>query len=202
MKRVVLCGVQTPNCIRATAVDALGLDYGVQVLSDATASKSEAVQVRVGEREEQEEGGGAGRRGRRGWWGGRGRWEGEAGAMEAQGLLRWIESMHGMEAAAAAPSGVATVLASNTWCSVLRRATPRTSLVLLIYTGYFSQDRASPGGWVGPNGQDRPPGRSWHARRGRRPSPYVVLAGARPVRAWRPGAPGRIGGARGPILAP
>ncbi|PNW72282.1 hypothetical protein CHLRE_16g674650v5 [Chlamydomonas reinhardtii] len=44
VKRVVLCGVQTPNCIRATAVDALGLDYGVQVLSDATASKSEAVQ--------------------------------------------------------------------------------------------------------------------------------------------------------------
>jgi nicotinamidase-related amidase len=41
---VVLCGVQTPNCIRATAVDALGLDYGVVVLGDATASKSDAVQ--------------------------------------------------------------------------------------------------------------------------------------------------------------
>ena len=25
----MLCGVQTPNCIRATAVDALGLDYEV-----------------------------------------------------------------------------------------------------------------------------------------------------------------------------
>jgi nicotinamidase-related amidase len=29
VKRVILCGVQTPNCIRATAVDALGLDYEV-----------------------------------------------------------------------------------------------------------------------------------------------------------------------------
>lgn len=29
IKRVVLCGVQTPNCIRATAVDALALDYEV-----------------------------------------------------------------------------------------------------------------------------------------------------------------------------
>ncbi|KAG2453927.1 hypothetical protein HYH02_002130 [Chlamydomonas schloesseri] len=44
VKRVVLCGVQTPNCIRATAVDALGHDYAVTVLADATASKSEAVQ--------------------------------------------------------------------------------------------------------------------------------------------------------------
>ena len=43
-KTVVLCGVQTPNCIRATAVDALGLDYEVAVLTDATASKSEQVQ--------------------------------------------------------------------------------------------------------------------------------------------------------------
>lgn len=41
---MVLCGVQTPNCIRATAVDAMGLDYEVTVLSDATASKSEQVQ--------------------------------------------------------------------------------------------------------------------------------------------------------------
>jgi nicotinamidase-related amidase len=29
VQHVVLCGVQTPNCIRATAVDALGLDYKV-----------------------------------------------------------------------------------------------------------------------------------------------------------------------------
>ncbi len=44
IQTVVLCGVQTPNCIRATAVDALGLDYRVTVLSDATASKSKEVQ--------------------------------------------------------------------------------------------------------------------------------------------------------------
>ncbi|GIL52601.1 hypothetical protein Vafri_8424 [Volvox africanus] len=44
VRRVVLCGVQTPNCIRATAVDSLGHDYETLVLSDATGSKSEAVQ--------------------------------------------------------------------------------------------------------------------------------------------------------------
>eukprot|EP00955_Chlamydomonas_euryale_P051092 354762-Chlamydomonas_euryale.AAC.14 len=44
VEHVALCGVQTPNCIRATAVDALGLDYKVVVLSDATASKNEQVQ--------------------------------------------------------------------------------------------------------------------------------------------------------------
>lgn len=44
VRRVVLCGVQTPNCVRATAVDALGHDYETLVLSDATASKSETVQ--------------------------------------------------------------------------------------------------------------------------------------------------------------
>ncbi|KXZ55555.1 hypothetical protein GPECTOR_2g1104 [Gonium pectorale] len=44
IRRVALCGVQTPNCVRATAVDALGHDYETVVLSDATASKSEAVQ--------------------------------------------------------------------------------------------------------------------------------------------------------------
>jgi len=42
---VVLAGVQTPNCIRATAFDAVALDYPeVIVLSDATASKTEEVQ--------------------------------------------------------------------------------------------------------------------------------------------------------------
>jgi len=45
-QRVVLCGVQTPNCIRGTATDALALDYEeILVLSDATASKSEPVQA-------------------------------------------------------------------------------------------------------------------------------------------------------------
>lgn len=42
---VVISGVQTPNCIRATAMDAIALDFPkVTVLSDATASASDAVQ--------------------------------------------------------------------------------------------------------------------------------------------------------------
>ena len=43
---VVLAGVQTPNCIRATAFDALAEDFpAVTVLADATASASEQVQA-------------------------------------------------------------------------------------------------------------------------------------------------------------
>ena len=38
--------LQTPNCIRATAFDAISLDYNsVVVLSDATASATTAIQV-------------------------------------------------------------------------------------------------------------------------------------------------------------
>ena len=45
VERVVLCGVQTPNCIRAAAFDAVSLDYPeVAVLEDATASASPQVQ--------------------------------------------------------------------------------------------------------------------------------------------------------------
>ncbi|BBN13245.1 hypothetical protein MPTK1_6g01980 [Marchantia polymorpha subsp. ruderalis] len=41
---VVVAGVQTPNCIRATAFDALALDYPkVMVLADATAAASPKV---------------------------------------------------------------------------------------------------------------------------------------------------------------
>ena len=45
VRRLVLTGVQTPNCIRATAVDALSLDYATTVLSDATASQGAAIQT-------------------------------------------------------------------------------------------------------------------------------------------------------------
>ncbi|MGB9666711.1 MAG: cysteine hydrolase family protein, partial [Candidatus Cryosericum sp.] len=45
IRQVVLAGVQTPNCIRATAMDALSLDYATTVLSDATASQTDAVQA-------------------------------------------------------------------------------------------------------------------------------------------------------------
>ena len=44
--RVVLAGVQTPNCIRATAMDAVAMDFeSVTILSDATASASDEVQL-------------------------------------------------------------------------------------------------------------------------------------------------------------
>ena len=46
VERVVISGVQTPNCIRGTAWDAIALDYPqVTVLADATASASDAVQA-------------------------------------------------------------------------------------------------------------------------------------------------------------
>lgn len=46
VRHVAVCGVQTPNCVRATAFDAAALDYhSVAVLADATASSSAAVQA-------------------------------------------------------------------------------------------------------------------------------------------------------------
>jgi nicotinamidase-related amidase len=44
IRTVVLAGVQTPNCIRATATDATSLDYHCIVASDATASATPAIQ--------------------------------------------------------------------------------------------------------------------------------------------------------------
>jgi len=44
IKNLIVTGIQTPNCIRATVYDALSLDYNVIVISDATASKSEKIQ--------------------------------------------------------------------------------------------------------------------------------------------------------------
>jgi nicotinamidase-related amidase len=45
VQRLYLCGVQTPNCIRGTAVDATSYDYETVVLSDATASANATVQA-------------------------------------------------------------------------------------------------------------------------------------------------------------
>jgi nicotinamidase-related amidase len=42
---VVLAGVQTPNCIRGTAWDAMSMDYRVTVLADATAAATAEVQA-------------------------------------------------------------------------------------------------------------------------------------------------------------
>lgn len=44
IENLIVTGVQTPNCIRATVYDALSLDYNVIVISDATASSSQKIQ--------------------------------------------------------------------------------------------------------------------------------------------------------------
>lgn len=44
IRNLVLAGLQTPNCIRATAYDALSLDYLVTILADATASQTAVIQ--------------------------------------------------------------------------------------------------------------------------------------------------------------
>lgn len=44
IRRVVLAGTTTPNCIRTTCYDALSLDYDVTVLSDCTSSKTPEIQ--------------------------------------------------------------------------------------------------------------------------------------------------------------
>lgn len=44
IENLIVTGVQTPNCIRATVYDALSLDYDVIVISDATASSSKKIQ--------------------------------------------------------------------------------------------------------------------------------------------------------------
>jgi nicotinamidase-related amidase len=43
IKRLVLVGTQYPNCIRATAVDAVSLDYGTVVCTDACSAASPEV---------------------------------------------------------------------------------------------------------------------------------------------------------------
>jgi nicotinamidase-related amidase len=43
VEKLIVTGVQTPNCIRATVVDAIGYDYDVVVLSDATTTREEKV---------------------------------------------------------------------------------------------------------------------------------------------------------------
>ena len=43
MRSLVICGVQTPNCIRCTVTDAIAYDYSVTVLEDATAAQNKAI---------------------------------------------------------------------------------------------------------------------------------------------------------------
>lgn len=44
IRRVILAGTTTPNCIRTSCYDAIALDYQVVVLSDCTSSATEEIQ--------------------------------------------------------------------------------------------------------------------------------------------------------------
>lgn len=44
IESLVLIGTTTPNCIRSTCYDGLSLNYDITVVSDATSSRSDAVQ--------------------------------------------------------------------------------------------------------------------------------------------------------------
>ena len=44
VRRVILAGTTTPNCIRTTCYDANSLDYNVAVLTDCTSSQTEEIQ--------------------------------------------------------------------------------------------------------------------------------------------------------------
>ena len=44
IRRLILAGTTTPNCVRTTCYDALSLDYGVTVLSDCTSSRTAEIQ--------------------------------------------------------------------------------------------------------------------------------------------------------------
>ena len=43
VRHVVICGTQYPNCIRATAFDALSLDYEVTIVTSATSAQSQSI---------------------------------------------------------------------------------------------------------------------------------------------------------------
>jgi len=43
IKTLIICGMQTPNCIRATVTDALAYDYQVVLVRDAVAAQTEQV---------------------------------------------------------------------------------------------------------------------------------------------------------------
>ena len=44
VRRVILAGTTTPNCIRTTCYDANSLDYNVVILTDCTSSQTEEIQ--------------------------------------------------------------------------------------------------------------------------------------------------------------
>ena len=44
VRRVILAGTTTPNCIRTTCYDANSLDYNVVILTDCTSSQTQEIQ--------------------------------------------------------------------------------------------------------------------------------------------------------------
>lgn len=45
IENIVICGVQYPNCIRATAYDGVSYDYNTTVITDATAGASDEISL-------------------------------------------------------------------------------------------------------------------------------------------------------------
>jgi len=43
IQRIVVCGIQYPNCIRATVFDGIALGYDVTLVTDATAAKTDEI---------------------------------------------------------------------------------------------------------------------------------------------------------------
>jgi len=43
VESIVVCGVQYPNCIRATVFDGVALGYDVTLVTDATAAQTEEI---------------------------------------------------------------------------------------------------------------------------------------------------------------
>ncbi|BAF71885.1 cysteine hydrolase family protein [Sulfurovum sp. NBC37-1] len=43
IERIVVCGIQYPNCIRATIYDGIALGYDVTLVTDATAAQTEEI---------------------------------------------------------------------------------------------------------------------------------------------------------------
>jgi len=42
-KKILICGTQYPNCIRATAYDAISFDYDATVITDATSAMTDQI---------------------------------------------------------------------------------------------------------------------------------------------------------------
>lgn len=43
VEEIIVCGIQYPNCIRATVFDGISLGYDVTLLTDATGAKTQKI---------------------------------------------------------------------------------------------------------------------------------------------------------------